>query len=128
MKVHLTPDHKRFVRMAVTEGQYEDASDVIRDALRHLVASRTQNANWAVLGSMNGQDIEAIAFLVLMQAAKSAQEDLKAIMAAVKAVNSAKANLRELLMALVNSPKGRRGRSTLSNRDRMLLVAWLGCD
>ena len=52
---------------------------------------------YAALGSMNGQDIEALAFLVLMQAAKSAREDLKAIMAKVKAVNEQKAKQRELL-------------------------------
>lgn len=46
---------------------------------------------------MNGQDIEALAFLVMMQAAKSAQEDLKAIMAKVKAINVQKAKQRELL-------------------------------
>jgi hypothetical protein len=38
------------------------------------------SSSWAVLGAMNGQDIEAIAFLVVMQAAKAAQEDIKAIM------------------------------------------------
>lgn len=53
---------------------------------------------YAVLGSMNGQDIEALAFLVMMQAAKSAQEDLKAIMAKVKAINVQKAKQRELLL------------------------------
>jgi hypothetical protein len=56
--------------------------------------------NWAVLGSMNGADIEAMAFLVLMQAAKSAQEDLKAIMDPVKATNEAKEKLRGLLQKL----------------------------
>jgi hypothetical protein len=60
-----------------------------------VAAATTSTTNWAVLGSMNGQDIEAIAFLVLMQAAKSAQEDLKAIMASVKAINQAKAKQRE---------------------------------
>ncbi len=44
-----------------------------------------------------GDDIEAIAFLVLMQASRSAQEDLKAIMAEVKAITNAKAKLREML-------------------------------
>ena len=52
---------------------------------------------WAILGSMPEGDIQAMAFLVLMQASKSAQEDLKAIMAGVKAVNGAKAKQRELL-------------------------------
>lgn len=55
---------------------------------------------YGVLGSMNGQDIEAVAFLVLMQASKSAQEDLKAIMAKVKSINSQKAKQRELLSSL----------------------------
>ena len=49
------------------------------------------------LGSLGSGDIEAIAFLVLMQAAKSAQEDLKAIMDQVKSINAAKASQRELL-------------------------------
>lgn len=52
---------------------------------------------YGVPGSMNGQDIEAIAFLVLMQASKSAQEDLKAIMAKVKSINNQKAQQRALL-------------------------------
>jgi hypothetical protein len=59
---------------------------------------------YGFLGSMNGQDIEAIAFLVLMQAAKSAQEDLKAIMAHVKAINDQKASVRQV-MNIMNDPK-----------------------
>lgn len=49
---------------------------------------------YGIIGGMQGQDIEAIAFLVLMQASKSAQEDLKAIMAQVKAINDQKEKLR----------------------------------
>jgi hypothetical protein len=48
------------------------------------------------LGKLNNGDIEAIAFLVLMQAAKSAQEDLKAIMAKVKSINKQKQELRDM--------------------------------
>lgn len=40
-----------------------------------------------------GGDIEALAFLVLMEASKSAQDDLKAIMDGVKAINGAKSKL-----------------------------------
>lgn len=58
---------------------------------------------YGVLGSMNGQDIEAIAFLVLMQAAKSAQEDLKAIMAQVKNINEQKQKLRSASELLKNT-------------------------
>jgi hypothetical protein len=57
-------------------------------------AKQGVQTTWAVLGSMSAADIEAIAFLVLMQAARSAQEDLKAIMAGVKAINDAKAKAR----------------------------------
>jgi hypothetical protein len=49
---------------------------------------------WGVLGNLGDGDIEAIAFLVLMHAAKSAQEDLKAIMAGVKAANAGKSRQR----------------------------------
>lgn len=62
------------------------------------VMARTRS--YAVLGSMNGQDIEAICFLVLMQASKSSQEDLKAIMAQVKSINAQKAAIRQTLTAL----------------------------
>lgn len=55
---------------------------------------------WPVLGNMNGMDIEALCFLVLMQAAKSAQEDLKSIMAHVKSINNQKSKLREALSML----------------------------
>ncbi len=56
--------------------------------------------SWAVLGSMNGADIEALCFLVLMEASKSAQEDLKAVMARVKAINNAKSQQRSAMQEL----------------------------
>jgi hypothetical protein len=51
---------------------------------------------WTQLLGMQG-DIEATMFVVMMEAAKSAREDLKAIMAGVKAVNAAKCHQRELI-------------------------------
>ncbi len=70
-----------------------------------------------VLAGMGGvgTDIETLVFTVLMEAAKSAQEDLKAIMAAVKAINAAKQHLRDVLAkvnrdvtaALVSDAEGR---------------------
>jgi hypothetical protein len=61
------------------------------------------NQSYAVLGNMNGADIEALAFLVLMQASKSAQEDLKSIINEVKSINNAKAAQRQQLNTLKNS-------------------------
>ena len=49
-----------------------------------------RKAGFGLLGDMGDGDILALAFLVLMEAAKGAEEDLKAIMARVKAINSAK--------------------------------------
>ncbi|MBI3140010.1 MAG: hypothetical protein HYZ15_15645 [Sphingobacteriales bacterium] len=69
----------------------------------------TRAKSYGALGNMNSQDIEAIAFLVLMQASKSAQEDLKAIMANVKSVNEQKAKLRNA-MNKINSSR------SISNR------------
>ncbi|MBP9104757.1 MAG: hypothetical protein KBF82_12885 [Chitinophagaceae bacterium] len=57
---------------------------------------KTEATNWAVLGNLNSGDVEALCFLVMMQASKSTQEDLKAIMAKVKAINKQKQELRDM--------------------------------
>ena len=51
-------------------------------------------ASHANLGSMADTDVTAMAFLVMMDAAKSAREDLKAIMDGVKSINEQKQELR----------------------------------
>jgi len=63
--------------------------------LTEAVAINEARQAASILGNMNNNDIEALAFLVLMQAAKSAQEDLKSIMATVKATNAEKEKQRE---------------------------------
>jgi len=63
--------------------------------LTEAVAIKEARQAVPMLGNMNDNDIEALAFMVLMQAAKSAQEDLKAVMAGVKAINAEKAKQRE---------------------------------
>jgi hypothetical protein len=52
------------------------------------------NATPAPTSGLGSADIEALAFLVLMEASKSAQEDLKAIMESVQAINKQKEELR----------------------------------
>ncbi len=71
---------------------------------KNLSAEEVQvkTSSYGMLGSMGSQDIEALAFLVLMQASKSAQEDLKAIMAKVKSLNNQKSKVREAIAALNN--------------------------
>lgn len=48
-----------------------------------------------LLGSLPDGDINALVFLVMMEASKSARDDLKAIMNGVKKINEAKASLRK---------------------------------
>ena len=72
----------------------------VRTALGELMQSSTRTSTgvtYPVLGDMADQDIMAIAYIVMMEAMKSAQEDLKAIMAHVKAINATKAALRCLV-------------------------------
>jgi hypothetical protein len=48
-------------------------------------------------GNMTDGDLEALAFLVLMDAAKSAEDDLNLIMAETKAITNSKQALRDIL-------------------------------
>ena len=91
MEIALTAQLTRFVDEKVKEGRYENASEVVREALRRFEL----RDRGAAVGA--DTDNEALAFLVLMEAAKSAQEDVRAIMAGVKAINAAKRALRDLL-------------------------------
>jgi predicted nucleotidyltransferase len=52
------------------------------------------NKEFSVLGNMNDGDIAALAFLVIMQASKDAENDMKQIMDNVKQTNNAKAQQR----------------------------------
>lgn len=57
---------------------------------------RARGAGFGMIGDAPGEDIEAVAFRVLMAAARSAQEDLKAVMADVREINRVKAAPRAL--------------------------------
>ena len=61
---------------------------------------RNQALQYGALGSLGNGDIEALVLLVMMQASKSAEEDLKAIMAKVKATNEQKKALRDAMTKL----------------------------
>lgn len=90
----INPKHVRWIKTTAAEVNEKKLSDA--DVM-------TRSKSYGVLGNMNGQDIEAIAFLVLMQASKSAQEDLKAIMAKVKSINEQKAKLRNAMNKINSS-------------------------
>ena len=73
-------------RRALPSGPGREAIGRARQAVR---------SDFAVLGGLPEGDIEALAFLVMMRAAESVQEDLKAIMKGVKDANEEKEKLRE---------------------------------
>jgi putative addiction module CopG family antidote len=95
MNISLTPAARRFVDEQVKSGRYLDDSEVIRTALRRMEAQETASRFQADFTASG--DIEAMAFLVMMEAAKSAREDLKAIMDGVKAINKEKEGWRTVL-------------------------------
>ncbi len=101
MDISLTPKYRRFVEQLIKSGRYKTTAEAIGAALQQLASQDglpNSTANQAgILEPGNSDDIEALAFVVMMEAAKSAQEDLKAIMAEVKAMTNAKARLRELI-------------------------------
>lgn len=63
-------------------------------------AIRKQAQQYAGSSSLGQMDIEALVFLVLMEASKSSQEDLKSIMAKVKNINQQKETLRSSMNRL----------------------------
>lgn len=89
----INPKHIAWVKSTAKTAEGQNADEV---------GIKKSATNYAVLGSMNNQDIEALCFLVLMQASKSAQEDLKAIMAGVKSINQQKQAIRDAMNKMNN--------------------------
>ena len=98
MNIALSPALRTFVDAQVKDGRYLDAGDVVREGLRRMELESRRSL--AVLGSMGDADIMALAFIVMMEAAKSAREDLKAIMDGVKAINKEKEGWRKVAKAI----------------------------
>lgn len=83
-----------------------------REAARQQTAGNTSERSVrnaiAANRSFSGlpeSDINALAFLVMMESAKSAREDLKAIMDGVKQINDAKASLRKNAQQAKRAPE-----------------------
>jgi putative addiction module CopG family antidote len=111
MNVTLTQSQTQFVAERVKSGRYIDSSDVVRQAIRLLQAREAvSDARYLVLGSIAGGDITALAFIVMMESAKSAQDDLKAVMDHVKSINRAKEMMRELIVKVQRDCAANAGR------------------
>jgi len=87
LSTRVGPQTQAWIR---TEAARERAADAVSEA----EAAKAVRANRS-LGKLNDADVSALAFLVMMEAQKSAREDLKAIMSGVKSINDAKAALRQ---------------------------------
>lgn len=46
MSISLPPQMAKFIRGKVKAGQYTDASEVVRDALRHMQEAEAADMNW----------------------------------------------------------------------------------
>src|SRR5512141_1293383 len=104
MNISLPSELRRFVEKKVRDGVYASEADVVKDALRMLKEKDRLLSRYGPLGSQPlsypesaNSDIAASAFIVLMQATQDMDQDLKMIMAEVKAMTSAKQKLRELI-------------------------------
>lgn len=101
MNISLTPELARFVQQRVKDGLYNDASEVVRDALRVLKHSCDTSLDHLFSATgISGMDVSEAAFIVMMQAAKDMDEDLKMIMVEIKAMTAAKQHLRDLIKEL----------------------------
>jgi hypothetical protein len=87
----LTPDGRAFV--AAQSARLRNGS-LGPSQVEGLAA---QSCGMALAGCNGGADIEALAFLVLMQATDDQDQDLKAIMAQIQAQTNAQAGLRQTM-------------------------------
>ena len=104
MNVTLSPALRRFVDEQVKDGRYADATEVVREAVQRMELESRRAGK--LPGPAGSGDIMGLAFLVLMESAKSAQEDLKAIMDGVKAINKEKQGWRAVANTLNAYPGG----------------------
>ena len=100
VNINLPSELREFVEGEIKAGRFKNTNEAICGGIRLLkqredLAAKLRSSN--MTDAASGQDIEAIVFIVMMEAANSAQQDLMAIMAHVKAMTAAKAVLRSLM-------------------------------
>src|SRR5438105_15955531 len=102
MNLILPPRLRQFVEHEIKAGRFENTTDAICDGLRLLekrdAVAMSFRPDFAVLGSIGGSDIMAVAFIVMIKAAKSAEEELSAILKNLTAINAARSAQRDLNM------------------------------
>ena len=110
-KPALKPSAKSWVDQQSHLEAQKSAPDiaVLKTAIRNRFPTLIQkNSSVSSPGAGEG-DIEAIAFLVLIQATKELENDLKAAAAEVKAMNEVKQKLRDLMSGINAATAGNNG-------------------
>lgn len=129
MKITLSNARKRYIERQVKAGRYAGPGQAVDAALRLLEArdrvASGQRAGLLAINSADG-DTAALAFIVMMQAARDMNEDLKATMAEVKAATAAKQHLRELIRKIRRDVAANAGRG--SNHAAINLTTGLGSE
>ena len=104
MNISLPSELKRFVGSKVKDGTYKNEQDVVKKALQILKEKDHVSSYYGInsegtfaAAGLTDMDVSDAAFIVLMMATKDMDEDLKMIMAEVKAMTTAKRGLRELI-------------------------------
>ena len=96
MKIEIPPSLDSYLDAEVKSGRFADPAAVATAALQRMQRAQAGIA-YGDLGALADGDIMALAFIVMMEAAKSAREDLKSIMDGVKAIDAAKGALHTLM-------------------------------
>lgn len=86
--------------------QREARREVAAGEANQATATAAAGAYGPTLGASSDADAEALAFLVLMEASRDSESDLKSIMEETKAANAAKAKQRTALQASGSSKAG----------------------
>jgi hypothetical protein len=90
--------------------------------------ARVVDSGYLGLGAREGADLDALVYLVLMEAAKEADSDLKSLMASVRAIEKAKAALKEGPEAVGRAVATEKSDLRKSDADAILAAAKNGLD
>lgn len=100
MKVSMSPRLKEYVKQQVAEGYYDNPDEVIHAALTDLIAREDS----AIISQVSSgiHDIAEAVLVTLATSTKDMDDDIRMIMAEIKAMNEAKQKLREMIKDLNN--------------------------
>jgi putative addiction module CopG family antidote len=108
MNISLPPKLKQFVEQKVSEGLYENPTEVVREALRDL---QKKEKRFIIDPFTEKKHVEALVVTGLRLAVKDIDEDLSLIMAEIRSMISTKQKLRRIISKVnydVSNNLGRR--------------------